>query len=204
MKNLFAIDQTRKTTPSALRQQRVEARYIPALATKTDYPAIDGVVYLSDRAGGFFALGYIGHKQNPSFNFRFRTEEHRAQYIARWVTETLAITTRKRERAEEKRNAVHTLKVGDVLYGTWGWEQTNVEYFEVVGIVSDKTIEIKSIAHSTTTTGFDCGDTIPIQGRFTSPVMRCRAIGNRISSGKGRLCGAGLWDGKSVGATWYA
>jgi hypothetical protein len=190
--------------PLNLKEQRIAARYFPKDATAVEYAAFAGVVYSHERAGAPYAMGYAGSAMKPSFNYRFRSEAHRAEYIAKWVEEMTGTATYKRSKQEEKRSSVHTLNTGDILYGTWGYDQTNVEYFQVVSVISDKTVEVRAIGHTVKETGFMSGDTMPIKDKFTSPVMRCRATGKRIASGKGRNCGAGFWDGKPIGATWYA
>ena len=39
------------------------------------------------------------------------------------------------------------LKVGDILVYTWGWEQTNVDFYEVVGVTAKSAVirEVKAI-----------------------------------------------------------
>ena len=39
-----------------------------------------------------------------------------------------------RQAREVKTRARHTLALGDVLYSTWGYEQTNVDFYEVVAV----------------------------------------------------------------------
>lgn len=44
-------------------------------------------------------------------------------------------------------NMQHNYKVGDILYDSWGWEQTNIDFYEVVE-VSEKSIVIEEIGSS--------------------------------------------------------
>ena len=35
-------------------------------------------------------------------------------------------------------------KVGDLFYSSWGYDQTNIDFYQVVRVISDKTIEVRS------------------------------------------------------------
>ncbi len=57
--------------------------------------------------------------------------------------------------AREKKNYLG-VKVGDIFCFSWGYEQTNIDYFQVVGLKGTKQVVIREIAYTTTeTTGFD-------------------------------------------------
>ena len=43
---------------------------------------------------------------------------------------------------KEERTNPHTLKVGDVLYCSWGYAQTNVDYFKVSEVIGKRIIII--------------------------------------------------------------
>lgn len=34
-------------------------------------------------------------------------------------------------------------KAGDLFYSSWGYEQTNIDFYQVVRVISDKTIEVR-------------------------------------------------------------
>ena len=54
-------------------------------------------------------------------------------------------------------------KVGDILYDSWGYDQTNIDYYEVVR-TSKASVWIRSIAREMTDDG---RHVIPISGAFT-------------------------------------
>jgi len=68
----------------------------------------------------------------------------------------------------------HTLKVGDVLNTCWGYDQTNVDFYEVVA-VSGVMVTLREIAATVTETGFMCGETLPEPGQFVGEPIRRRA-----------------------------
>lgn len=75
----------------------------------------------------------------------------------RKITDTLNLISTnllKREEEKKKRRAADAevlacdhFKVGDILVNSWGYEQTNIEFYQVV-VVGRKTIEIAEISKS--------------------------------------------------------
>lgn len=45
---------------------------------------------------------------------------------------------------KEYQEPQHNIKIGDIFYHSWGWEQTNIDYYQVVA-VTKKTISLKRI-----------------------------------------------------------
>ncbi|MGH8277889.1 MAG: hypothetical protein ACRETH_14465 [Steroidobacteraceae bacterium] len=54
-----------------------------------------------------------------------------------------------------------TFSPGDVLAYSWGYDQTNIEFFEVTRATA-KSVWLRAIAATVTETGFMCGDTAPV------------------------------------------
>lgn len=42
------------------------------------------------------------------------------------------------------------VKVGDIFYTSWGYEQTNLDFYQVVGLVGKVTVKLRKIAKDTT------------------------------------------------------
>ena len=104
---------------------------------------LSNVAYLFEINGKFLARGYRGRAKKSAFYYSFKSEDSRSQFVADWMQ-------KRSESAEAKVKAVEprALEVGDVLYDSWGWEQTNVTYYkvlELVGSQSVKVIEIGSV-----------------------------------------------------------
>jgi len=95
----------------------------------------------------------------------------------------------------------HTLKVGDILNTSWGYEQTSVEFYEVVA-VSGVMVKLRQIAADTTETGFMSGVTIPYPGEFIGEPIRRRASTSnwvRIHTS----ASASPWNGRPQHVSWY-
>ena len=59
------------------------------------------------------------------------------------------------------------VKVGDIFHFSWGYEQTNANYFQVIALKGTKQVVIKEIAYEITkTTGFDSYKVRPIKNSF--------------------------------------
>ena len=49
------------------------------------------------------------------------------------------------QRKEAKKAFKHDLKVGDIVKNSWGYDQTNIEFYQVVEVVSEKSVKIREI-----------------------------------------------------------
>ena len=78
-------------------------------------------------------------------NYRFRSLEHRDEWIAGIL---IAQADRDRiiqERKDARKNFVNPAKVGDILEASGGYDQTNVDYYQVTGLIGKKMVEIREI-----------------------------------------------------------
>ena len=59
------------------------------------------------------------------------------------------------------------VKVGDIFHYSWGYEQTNANYFQVVALKGQKSVVIREISYKKTeTTGFDSYKVVPCKNAF--------------------------------------
>lgn len=85
----------------------------------------------------------------PEFNYRFRTKERMIEFVNEFIAKKLEFIKRKEERkaairkAKEQMN--HSFEVGQILYDSWGWEQTNIDFYQVTAVLP-KSIEVRRIA----------------------------------------------------------
>lgn len=121
---------TRPTTPDQLRGARMIRH-----AGSCDYlPASDGLtaVVLANKDNPC-AYGYCGRSMKPTFMYRFQDEAQRGKYVADWLGgANKSIAERAAFKAAQR--AAHSLVVGDVLYSCWGYEQTNIDFYEVIAV----------------------------------------------------------------------
>ena len=66
---------------------------------------------------------------------------------------------------KEYQEPQHNIKKGDIFYHSWGWEQTNIDYYQVVK-TTKKTITLKEIEKSIESYNDMRGSVIPLEGNF--------------------------------------
>ena len=109
-------------------------------------------------------------------------------------------------------NVPNTLVVGDILYNSWGWEQTNIDFYQVVES-KGQTVKLREIAGDITdgTGNSMAGYTTAIKDSFCETrnehyevvdyIVKRVYYGNQITMKHG-YCG--LWDGTPKYVSWYA
>lgn len=160
--------------------------YIPvgAVAVRPDGCNAIAYTYETNRAGnpGIYAVGFRGKADKPAFHFRFRTVERRDAHIREFFEKVAAWEKYRAERRTQRKAFRHTLKVGDILRTSWGYDQTNVEYFEVVRLIGETMVEVWEIAQEREETGFMQGDCVPVPGAYLEKGERKRC---RVTEGNG-------------------
>ena len=93
------------------------------------------LVRFQGRNGRYIAAWTPGMKR-PRYVYKARTPEEydKAMECIRQEAERF----RRHDEAQEKAAAAfrESLRVGDILYSSWGWEQTNIDFYQVVAIFS--------------------------------------------------------------------
>lgn len=153
----------------------------------------------------FYARAYIGTSAHPVWHYSFRTEAARETHIANFFESRKASEEFKAAQKTARDSFRHTLQVGDIVHTSWGYDQTNVSFFEVTRVVSEKSVAVREIKATTVETGFMCGQTTPMRGEFCGDehVRRVRN-GNIVVN-----CEHGRYDGYPCGTeaqrcSWYA
>jgi hypothetical protein len=152
------------------------ASFVRKGAVKVASKKSSAVAYLSDIAGSerCCAVGFVGKADRPAFNFSFRSADVRARWVAGWfVRMDDAAAHRAKLAAERKAKlaAPHGLKVGDVLYTSWGYDQTNIDYYQVVELVGKRSVVIREISCEVVETGYMQGKSVPAVGVFKGEPM---------------------------------
>ena len=84
----------------------------------------------------------------PYANFSFKTAEQREQYIAEQIANHKGWLERKAQYKAERAGKPEDLdkvQVGDIFCNSWGYDQTNVDYYQVIA-KSGKSVKIREIA----------------------------------------------------------
>ncbi|HOI84021.1 MAG TPA: hypothetical protein PKW30_06900, partial [Campylobacterales bacterium] len=102
---------------------------------------------------------YHGRAKKSTWRYRFKSLEQMNNYIAaeiakfeRWMLAKAERKAQIKANAETLRAAI---KVGSVFCHSWGYEQTNINFYQVVAIKGKSTLIIREIAkHSVRQTGW--------------------------------------------------
>ncbi len=93
------------------------------------------------------------------------------------------------------------LKVGDILHASWGYDQTNANFFQVIKLIGDTQVEIREIASKIVADHTYSYDVVPVKNSFLKTVAITnkesvikRASGDRVKVYE--FASAHLWDGK--------
>jgi hypothetical protein len=88
-------------------------------------------------------------------------------------------------------------KVGDLLYTSWGYDQTNIDFYQVVQVKGRATVVIRQVAEKIVRQGDQEEDVVPEPGKFEGePLLRRVKPGDRPSVKLESYAWAYLWDGK--------
>lgn len=187
-------------------------RYIPEGYAK-HVEVGEAIVYYRDMGGCVYAMGWQSHNQvKTSFRYRFKDEDQRQRWVDEWLRQQAAKAVTKAARKEDRRVAAdrpNPFTVGDVLHYSWGYDQTNAEFYEIVE-VKPRSVVIRRIASKVVegTQGFMCENRVPVPGSFVEnkePMLKRINVGYMdkpsLTMGYGL---ATIWNGSPVYSSWYA
>jgi len=96
----------------------------------------------------FSARAKFGYK--IVFNYRFAYVERLYEYCAKYINDKIAAqefrAARKLKVKAEAAEKAAAVKIGDIFIDSWGYEQTNVDFYQVVAKPSAKTVIVREIA----------------------------------------------------------
>lgn len=153
-----------------------EFRDIPKGSIKVASKHSSAVAYLYSIAGFIGVKCFVGKSVKPAAHYSFRSEEKRADYVKRWLIAQDEYVARKAAAAAEvkaKKAAGHKLEVGSVLRASWGYDQTNIDYYEVVAKVGSRMVEIRELCQESVESElFMQGKCVPLPGQYKGEAMR--------------------------------
>lgn len=157
--------------------------YTPKGATLVADAQSSAVAYTYEAAGATYAMGFRGKAQKPSFHYRYRSTERRDQAIQEFFANVRSSEKFRADQRAARKAWVNDYKVGDVLYTSWGYDQTNVDYFQVIE-VRGKQVLIREIGKEYEETSYMSGRSIPTPNQFIGAATRHLAQqgGIKISS----------------------
>lgn len=151
--------------------KKSKERYIPSGAQKIAHKLSDAVAYIYERNNVVYGLVFYGKQSKPVFHYRFKSEASRAAEIAKaFESRQKSIEFKKAEKAK-RLEWVPGFEIGDLFRSSWGYDQTNIDYYEVVA-VSGKMLTLRKIAQEREETGWEQGKCVPVPGQYIGEAFR--------------------------------
>lgn len=101
-----------------------------------------------------------------------------------------------------KTEATAAVEVGSIFYSSWGYEQTNIDFYKVVGMTK-ATVTLQRIGAIKTESGWETGTVVPNPERTIGDSFRRKLI-NGDSARINSFSYASLWDGRPRRYSSYA
>ncbi len=192
-------------------------RFRPALLTETLTDAFGIEVYYNTEH--HTAIFYAGKSSKAWWYRHFYSLESMLEQIYKSVDNHLRIENEKIERRTKQKaaGAEYTAKkyfnVGDVIYNSWGYEQTNIEFYQVIEVLGKKirVRELKQKIHECT--GSMSASVIPVLNDFLEDKeLLLLTKPNVYPDGRveAKICNPksfyyfNKWDGTPKYSSWYA
>jgi hypothetical protein len=124
--------------------------YVPKGARRFADRKSSAVVYAYERdlpggALGLFLIGFHGKANKPDFHYRYSDPAKREERANLHFQQQQAAEARIRERREERKAFQHDHKVGDVFRSSWGYDQTNVNFYQCVALRGKSQLVLREI-----------------------------------------------------------
>lgn len=195
--NAIPVSNAKQAEVNELRKAFVGQKY----EVKFTDDSLNVIVFLQiTESGMVYMIGFSGKRAKPDFHLRFRSIEHADSYHESWHKGLVSRATVKAERKAEKaaKSAQpHPLALGDVLVSSWGYEQTNYDYYQVTRLVGKQSVEIRELARQAAESGFMQGDCVPVKGVFKGEPMVKRVN----EHGRVKVHSWGVWASKKESVT---
>lgn len=124
---------------------------------------------VADGRGYWCAIGYSGKGAKHDFHHYWLTEEAMLNHVEKYKATCLATVQYKAEQKAKKKaqNNSVVCEVGTIVVNSWGYDQTNVDYYQVVK-VTNKTATLREISSKTVdgSDGFMCCRVVPVKDSF--------------------------------------
>ena len=148
--------------------------YMPSKELITDTVernGLVGVVYYYSTKANIYAVAFQCKKAKPTWHYRFKTEDQREtrteDFFAMLQRSADYKVERKLEKQKQREDAKTAFKNSDILVSSWGYEQTNINFYQITEVKGCK-IKIKEICSQVVegSQGHDCCRVKPVKDMF--------------------------------------
>lgn len=131
------------------------------------------VFYYTDVFGNPCMRAYRGRALKPAVCYRYKDEAARKKGIIKFME---SCSANKHTYKPDPRK----LEVGDVLKASWGYDQTNVDYYKVLSLKGKTMVVIAEIASFRSYDDIDSGSCSPDVSKIIGEPMTKKANGDRV------------------------
>lgn len=136
---------------------------------------------------GYSVLCYEGRKSKAS-TVKYAANMHEViVYIETFISSKCRANTDKEKQKQKnklmKKENIDKCQPGNIYMTSWGYEQTNVDFFQVISKPTPASVIVRQIDQSITDDGFMSGKTKPLVDNFIGEEKTCRFSndGSKIS-----------------------
>lgn len=154
----------------------------------------------------YLAQAFMPKGKRHVFFYSYRTQAQRDKrlqdFFASAREHKIIIAQRRVERSQPCR-----LELGTVMTGSWGYDQTNVEAWQVVKIVGKNTVQLRAVKctqlDSASGHSMSCY-LIPCPNEFSGAEIVTRRVQYGHNVLINRHCSLSPWKGDKLYCSWYA
>lgn len=172
--------------------------YLPAEVRGTDPITPEGtdlMIWKYETPKGYpCAIAFAAKQQKPLMNAIFRNDAQREREIQETIAKRKRSLKFNAERAQEKKQFSHDYKEGDILCASWGYDQTNINFYQVTRVIG-KQIEIREIESRIVSQKIGADYVVAAPNKFLGPPMKkTPQLGGYVKINSS--ASASKWDGK--------
>lgn len=102
-----------------------------------------------------------GRRSKPDTYYYYSSIERRDQAIEDHFSKCEARENYRKSGREDRKTADRGLIVGDFIYDSWGYDQTNINFYKVVGLKGSKSVLIVAVGSILDSSNPPCDKVIP-------------------------------------------
>lgn len=158
-----------------------------------DPEGTDLAIWTYEHGGRLMGVAFQGNQSKPIWHYRFRSEAERDRQVQGTIAARKRAIESKAEAVKKRREFRHSIQVGDIYYTSWGYDQTNVDFYQVID-VREKSITVREVEKKTVVDQGPHTEVVPVpndwkgapQTRVPSPSGGFKADGHYASKWDGR------------------
>ena len=169
-------------------------------AEKTSYGKLIIITY-TNRHGVFCAAAFK-HSHRPEFNYAYKNEQARNEHLAQRIKQEQEAEERDIVYLQKKQVEIEKFIPGAILVSSWGYEQTNIDFFLILERENDFVV-IQEVGSHKEQTGFMSGVCTPnVDVKIGEPFRK--KISKYATINIKSFIHTQLWSGNAMGYSSYA